>query len=368
MTFLLTEEQADFQALLTQFAARDASLEQTRVAMTTDTGYDQATWKRLSGELELARLGLPEEYGGHGARLAEVLTALEILGARLYGGPLLSTFLAAQAISLAGGPLAGEVLPAICGGDRLASLAALGADGLPEADGVLGVRGDRSWELTGRRAHVLNGDAADWLVVAASTVEGPGLFLVETDRPQVRRAVVSTIDPTRRVATVDLAQAPARALCVGPVAATALVRLAEIGAVAVAAEQVGGARACLETTLEYVRARHQFGRPVGSFQAVQFRCADMFAKVEDGGTAVRYASSVFDQGDVPAFSEAASIAKAFCSEAFASVSGDALQLHGGIGFTAEHDVHLYLRRARVDAALFGDAHAHRDRLAALLDL
>lgn len=369
MSFLLTDEQTDLQALLTQFATRHASVAQTRAAMAAADGYDPATWTRLCGELELTRLGVPEEHGGYGAGPAEALLALEILGAQLYGGPYLATFLAAQAIVLAADPgTAAELLAPIADGDRLATLAALGADGTPVADGVLGVRASDRWELTGRRAHVLNGDVADWLVVTATCEEGPGIFLVETDHSRVGRAVLPTLDPTRRVARVDLDHAPARLLCVGPAAATALARLAEIGALAVAAEQVGGARACLDMTVEYVRTRHQFGRPIGSFQAVQFTCADMFAKVEDAGTAVRYAVSVLAQGDDRAFAEAASIAKAFCSDAFVSVSGDALQLHGGIGFTAEHDVHLFLRRARADAALFGDAHAHRERLAALLEL
>lgn len=367
MTFLLTDEQADLETLLRQFVTERANLAGTRTAMTSDPGHDEDTWRRLTGELGLAALGVPE--GPQAPVLwPELLQVQEWLGSQLYGGPYLaSAVLATQALLLSDDAKARRHLPALASGGRIGALAVADEDGRWRADGVTATADGDAWRLDGVRSFVVSGDVAHLLIVAGTTPHGPALFLVTDLDDGVERSTLSALDPTRRLARLELTAARAELLAEGERATHALRRLEDIGAIALAAEQIGAARACLEMTVQHVTTRTQFGRPIGSFQAVQFACADMFGLVVDGTTLVRNAAQALARPDADT-REAASLAKAFCSDAFVHVARQTIQLHGGIGFTAEHDAHLYLRRARTSAALFGDADEHRERLAVLLDL
>ena len=204
------------------------------------------------------------------------------------------------------------------------------------------------------------------MVVAGRTEAGVALFLVDGDAPGLSRALLPTVDQTRKQARMEFSATPGRLLGEDGGGASVLDRVLDLAATALAAEQVGGARTCLEMTVEHVRRRVQFGRPIGSFQAVQHRCADMLLEVESARSASAWATQaaahrrvLADPADLP---RAASTAKVACSEAYAFVAGETIHLHGGLGFTWDHDAHLYFRRARSSRQLFGDPRFHRERL------
>jgi len=321
-------------------------------------GIDRRSWHVLSEQVGLAGLGLPEQAGGLGG-LLEVAAVAEELGRALLPVPFLSSVvLSGQVLAAAG---ASAALERVAAGE-VAALAALSPDAVwdPGAVAVTTDPAGAGWTVSGVPAPVLDGAAASLLVVAAATADGPDLFLVEAAAADVVR--LPTLDLSRGQALVTLRDAPAERLTVGGSADAALRPALDVAAVALAAEQLGGASACLDLTVAYVKQRSQFGRPVGSFQAVKHTCADLLVLVETARSAVVRAVSAED-GDLP---EAASVAQAWCSDAFRTVSAETVQLHGGIGFTWEHDAHLYFRRARADAVLLGSAAYHRERIAAVL--
>jgi hypothetical protein len=211
---------------------------------------------------------------------------------------------------------------------------------------------------------VLDGAGAAVFVVAATTPEGVDLFLVDAGQPGVHTVAMDTLDLSRSAAVVSFGDAPATRLTTGGTAGTVVLPALDFAAVALAAEQLGGAHACLDRAVGYVTERWQFGRPIGSFQAVKHACADLLVLVETSRSAV--VRAVEAEGNADALAEAASVAQAWCSEAYRTVTAESLHLHGGIGFTWEHDAHLYFRRARADAVLLGGAAHHRERLAQLL--
>ena len=321
-------------------------------------GIDQRAWDVLARQVGLAGLGLPEDAGGLGG-LAEVAAVAEELGRALLPVPFLSsTVLCGQVLAAAG---ASAALARVAEGE-VATLVALTRDAVwdPADLAVTAAPAGDGWTVDGTPAPVLEGAAAALLVVAATTAEGPDLFLVDAAAADVVR--VPTLDLSRAQARVTLTDAPAVRLTVRG-SADAVVRPAlDVAAVALAAEQLGGASACLELTVAYVKERTQFGRPVGSFQAVKHTCADLLVLVETARSAVVRAVAA-EHGDL---NEAASVAQAWCSDAFRTVSAETVQLHGGIGFTWEHDAHLYFRRARADAVLLGSADYHRERIATVL--
>ena len=256
-----------------------------------------------------------------------------------------------------------EYLPAIAAGDRIASLAvAEGSEAWVRDGGSVTATpdGDR-WAVTGSKTRVVHGNAADLFVVFASTPDGPGWFVVDASAAGVERATLTGLDHTRRFARVVFSLAPARRLTTAdPVAA--LDRVADLAAVAVAAEQVGGLERALEMTADYAKIRVQFGRAIGSYQAVKHGLADMYCSWELALSVVRYAAWAAEEAadELPL---AAALAQVYVGPAFFDVAMSAIQYHGGIGFTWEHDAHLYYKRAKSDQLLFGSASRQRSLLA-----
>ncbi|MEU5260346.1 acyl-CoA dehydrogenase family protein [Amycolatopsis sp. NPDC021455] len=323
------------RALLTRRSGPEA----VRAAMESPLGYDDKLWSTLCEQIGVAALAIPEQYGGAGAGLAEVCVVLAELGRTLTPAPMLgSAVLCGEALLRTGnGDACERLLPGIAAGTTLAALAWSDVDG--QATLTASAAG-----LDGRACYVLDGDIADVLLAVARTPDGPGLYEVPVEG--VRRERVTSLDPTRRLAVVDFASTPARRLDVGGFTEP-LRQLQATAVVAVAAEQVGAAARALELTVEYTKQRRQFGRPIGSFQALKHRMADVHVHVEAARSAL-YAALV--DGDP----EAVSAAKLVCGEAFAHAAAEMIQLHGGIAITWEHDAHLYFKRAHGSALLFTD--------------
>jgi alkylation response protein AidB-like acyl-CoA dehydrogenase len=324
-------------------------------------GYDEQAWRLLGTEMGLAGLGLAEDLGGAGGGLAELTVVAEELGRSLLPVPFFSSTVLAGQI-LARCPDAGpDVLARLGAGDELAAFAGLDPDGRWRPD-RLPVRAQADGRLNGRADFVLDGAAAAHLVVAAETASGCDLFLVGGQA--LERQPLETLDPTRAQARVSFDGAVGTPLTTGGAGAAAVTAGLDVALVVLAAEQVGGAAACLDLAVDYAKIRHQFGRPIGSFQAIKHRLADLLLLVEMGRSAVDRALPA--EADPARLAEAAAVAKIWCSDAYTTVATENVQLHGGIGFTWEHDAHLYFRRARADEQLLGHATVHRERLAALL--
>ena len=323
-------------------------------------GHDAALWDVLGVQVGLAGLGLPEEAGGIGG-LAELAAVCEELGRALLPVPLLSsTVLAGQVLARTGASGA-PALERVAAGE-VAALAVADPDGA--WDPALVELTASGGTVDGVAPFVLDGAAAVLLVVAARTPDGVDLFLVDTAAAGVDAVAVETLDLSRSSAVVTLTDAPATPLTTGGTADAVVRPALDVAGVALAAEQLGGAEACLAMTVDYVKDRRQFGRPIGSFQAVKHVCADLLVLVETCRSAV--VRAVEAEGSDEALAEAAAVAQAWCSDAYRAVTAETVQLHGGIGFTWEHDAHLYFRRARADAALLGSAAQHRERLAQVL--
>jgi alkylation response protein AidB-like acyl-CoA dehydrogenase len=269
-----------------------------------------------------------------------------------------SAVLAAQALLLSGDPQACQrLLPGIADGSRIAALVWTGLDGQWDEGGVACKATDTGC-LTGEAHYVLDGDLADTLLVVARTVDGIGLYEVDGLAPGLTRTAVTTMDPTRRLAAVGLRGVTGQRLGTD----CPLDQIRDMACVALSAEQVGTATRALELTVAYTKTRVQFGQPIGAFQALQHRMADLHVLVESARSASYAASSALATG-APASSVLAAVAKVYCSEALEKVAAEMIQMHGGIGITWEHDAHLYFKRAHGSAQLFGAPHTHISRLA-----
>jgi alkylation response protein AidB-like acyl-CoA dehydrogenase len=313
-------------------------------------GEDDKLWARLAGEVGVHGLAIPEQYGGSGYTFAELAVVLEETGRTLSCASLLPTVvLAATTLVHSGNEQARErYLPSIADGTLTATVA--GFDGVSTVHAEHGVGG---WVLHGAVDFVLDGQHAALLLVRA----GDRIFIVDHWRSTPRRV----LDATRPQALLEFSGTPATPLCGAEITGTVL----DTGRAALSAEQVGGVAHILDDTVSYVRQRHQFDRPIGSFQAVKHRLADLLVELEAARSAAAYATACV----VTAAEDlriAASAAATVCSGAFQRAAAEYVQLHGGIGFTWEHPAHRYVRRARASEVLFGDQQYHRARLAALI--
>ena len=374
--FHFTDEQDQFRDMLRRFLADTSPTTEVRRLMQTDAGYDAAVWRRLAGELGLTGLTIDEKYGGAGFGLVEVCIAMEEMGRALLCAPFLaSSVLAANAIQLiAGEEDAGRLLPSIASGELIATLAITEADGRPGVDAIAlaAQRTDAGFVLNGNKHFVLDGCSADVLLVAARSPdttgsEGLSLFEVAPDAAGVTRRSLTTLDPTRKQASIEFKDVDARLLGQVDAAGAGLVRTLDLAAIALANEMVGGATRLLEDTLEYTKIRMQFGRSIASFQAIKHRCAEMLLQVELAKSAAYYAAEAAEAADAmnAGGEEAtylASLAKAGASEAYLQTAIEAIQLHGGIGFTFDQDTHLWFKRAKSSEVMFGDPAWHRERM------
>jgi len=322
---------------------------------------------------------VPEDYGGLGLGLRETALLMEEMGAACFCSPFFATVaLGASALVLGGShEQKEEYLPGIAGGELTVTLALTEKSGRIDAEGIAAeykTDGD-FYVLNGAKRFVVDGASAGLLLIAArkpgSVGEaGVSLFAVPGDAKGVARIAAPTLDQTRRQGDVTLAdvRVPKATLLGEEGNGWALIsQVLDRGITALAAEQAGGARRVLQLTVDYIQERVQFGRAIGSFQAIKHRCADMMVKVESALAAANNAADAADAGD-PAFPMYAAMAKAYCSDAFFFCAGDSIQLHGGVGFTWEYDPHLFFKRARASAAMLGTADYHRERIALGLGL
>ncbi len=328
-----------------------------------DPGYDAQAWRLLGTEMGLAGLGIAEDLGGAGGGLAELAAVAEELGRALLPVPFFSSTVLAGQILARCPDTGSDVLARLSAGGELAAFAGTDPDGCWRPDRLPAEAGPGG-RLHGQADFVLDGAAAAHLVVAARTADGCDLFLVAPDAEGVQRQVLPTLDPTRAQARVTLDGAPSAPLTTGGTGAAAVTAGLDVALVVLAAEQVGGAAACLDLAVEYAKLRHQFSRAIGSFQAIKHKLADLLLLVEMGRSAVDRAMAA--EYDPARLAEAAAVARIWCSDAYTTVATENVQIHGGIGFTWEHDAHLYFRRARADEQLLGNATFHRARLATLL--
>jgi alkylation response protein AidB-like acyl-CoA dehydrogenase len=372
ITFRFTDEQQQLRAMVRDLASNRGSSDRVRQVMLEDGGFDAATWKELA-ELGLVGLTIPEEQGGAGASFLELSIVLEELGRRLVPVPLLSSaVLGATVLQAAGSAeqLAAH-LPAVASGETRLALAHLDRDGRLTADpGVRARRDDEGWVLEGEAGYVIDGAQADLLVTAATTEEGIELFLLPGDAAGVTRDEVAVLDLTRPMASVVLGEVRVdeAARLGGGDAVAALHGGLTAATVALACEQVGGAQQLLEMTTAYARDRIQFGRAIGSFQAVKHKLAEGLVELEAARSAAMHAARVLAAGDVEELRIAVPLAASLCAEVYESIAADSIQLHGGIGFTWEHDAHLYFKRAKASKLLLGAPSFHRRLLADVLGL
>ncbi len=377
----MTEEQdlATLRASARSFLADHSSSLQVRAAMEDERGWDPGVWRRIGSELGWPAVIVPEEYGGLGLGYRELTVLMEEMGAALLCAPFFSSVCLAANVLIAGG--SGEqkeqYLPAIAGGEIVATLAHTEANGRWDSAGITTVarREGGDYVLDGTKTFVVDGHAADLLIVAARREgsrgpDGVSLFVVGADSAGLDRRLLPTMDQTRKLAEVELrgVRLPATALMGREGGAwPALERTLALATIALAAEQVGGAQRCLDAAVEYAKQRVQFGRPIGSFQAIKHKCADMLLLVESARSAAYWAGAVaaVDGEDLAL---AASLAKAYCSEAYFRCAADSLQIHGGVGFTWEYDVHLYFKRAQSSEMLLGGPSYHRELVAQRIGL
>jgi alkylation response protein AidB-like acyl-CoA dehydrogenase len=377
--YAYTEEQAELRKAVRKFSADNFDEQTVRRLMESDPTFDPKVWARLGAELGVLGLSVPEADGGVGGSLVDQAVAVEELGAMLACGPLFGTvYLAIPAlVAASAGPVRDALLSELVEGRRTAAFAVVDTAGsfdpaavtvTAASDVAAGAAPAASGDghvLTGSVSRVVDGGAADDLLVAATGPDGVGLYAVDATAAGVDRTSLATVDLTRPMATVAFSNAPAR-LIAGPDEAKRVISHAlRVGSALLAVEQVGAAQHMLDLAVDYAKTRWQFGRPIGSFQAVKHRLADMLVDLEHArSTAYHAVWALADGSDDPAL--AASIAQATCSAALSKIATDAIQVHGGIGFTWEHQAHLYFKRATTDAALLGTAEQHRSRVAELV--
>jgi len=365
MTFAFTDDQNELRSTAARFLEEKSSSEKVRELMETDNGFEEATWKQIA-DLGWLGMAIPEEYGGVGFGPVETMVLLEEMGKKLFCAPFFSSIiLGANAILAAGTEdQKKELLPGISEGTTRAALAFVEPNGKWELEGIEleATESGGNWTLTGSKSYVVDGHTANLLIVAAKTGNDVSLFTVDPDAEGVTRTALQTLDMTRKQAKIDFANAPAKLLGEKGKGAEALTRTLDQAAALLSAEMVGGAQACLDASTTYAKERYQFGRPIGSFQAIKHKCANMLMEVEMSRSAAYYAGWAAAE-DPEELSLAASLAKAYCSDAFFHAAAENIQIHGGIGFTWEHDAHLFFRRAKSSEIYLGDATYHRELVA-----
>ena len=366
MDMVFSPEQSEFRIAIRKFLEAKSPESEVRRLMDTTDGYDLAVWAQMSQQLGLQALTIPVDYGGAGYGFAELLIVLEEMGRALLCAPYLSTaVLATQTLLLAGDAEAAQrYLPDIAAGETLATLAVTERDGKWEPDSIRtsAQPRDQRWVLDGEKHFVLDGFIAGLLLVAARTAAGISIFAVDGAAAGLTRTPMTTMDQTRKQSTLTFDAVPAQLIGTDGEGWPLVTRVLDVAAAALAAEQVGGAQKCLELCVEYAKTRTQFGRPIGSFQAIKHKCADIFVDVEAARSAAYHAcwTAAQEPAELPV---AAHIAKSYCSDAYNHAAAESLHIHGGIGFTWEHVAHLYFKRAKSSEVLFGAPWQHRELLA-----
>ena len=356
MDFRYSTEQDDLRASLSGFLRDAAPLAMVRQA----AGHDPQLWQRLCTELDAPGLHVPLEYGGAGGTLVESAIVFSELGRLLTPVPLAANTFAVEAVYRIGDDeQRRRLLKGMLCGEQVGAFAVAGPDDTdPAAARVRAGRKDGT-VLTGVCGPILHGPVADLFIVPAVADGAMTLHVVAADAPGVTVVPLPSFDVTRPVARLELAQAPAEALSAG--SPDDVERVLDVARVLLAAEMLGGAEACLTMAVEYARTRRQFDRPIGSFQAVKHTCAEMMIEIDATRAAVMYAA--MSAANAAELRIAGPLVKAQAADTYALCAGSAIQVHGGIAFTWEHDLHLYFRRAKTTQALFGGSTHHRRLLA-----
>lgn len=338
-----------------------------RRTMATESGHDADLWRAMA-EMGIAGLIVPEEFGGIGAGAAEVGAVMEEAGAALLAGPFLSSALLATSLlaQSTSADAKARLLPAMASGDRIAAVALTGDAGDWTVDGVgtTATRDGGVVRLDGVASYVMSANVADTLLVIARTDAGIGCFEIEPGAAGVSITPLDTWDKTLRLSRISFASAIAKPIA--GIDTAAFERTIDLAWVALAGEQAGAARRIFDITVDYLKTRVQFGRPIGGFQAIKHIATDLLVEVESATSAARAAAHALAT-DAPDRAALISLAAFACADAFSEVAATAIQMHGGIAFTWEHPAHLYLRRARADAQLFGASDGHRERYLTALE-
>ena len=366
MNFAFSEEQEELRNIVRQFLEAKSPESAVREQMDTERGFDPEVWSQMAEQLGLQSLIVPEEFGGQGYGYVELIVVLEEMGRALLCAPFFSTVVLATNTLLVADDAAANaaILPGIASGETIATLAITEPNGKWDESGIEATATNEggTWKLNGTKSYVIDGATADVIIVAARTAAGVSLFSVAGDAAGLTRTSLSTMDQTRKQAKLELAGVEGTLIGTDGAGWDILSTVLDLAAVGLAAEQVGGAQWCLETAVQYAKDRVQFGRPIGSFQAIKHKCADMLLEVESAKSAAYYAGWCASEmnDELPSV---ASLAKAYCSEAYFHAAAENIQIHGGIGFTWEHPAHLYFKRAKSSELLFGDPTYHRELLA-----
>jgi alkylation response protein AidB-like acyl-CoA dehydrogenase len=379
MEFKFTEEQEMIRDTAGAFLAEVSSSEAVRAAMNTELGYSPELWRRICDEMFWQALHVPEEYGGMGLGYVELVAMLEQMGSHLLCSPFYSTVcLGVNALLVAGSEeQKARYLPAIVAG-ATATLAYTGSSGRWDASSIelTCELVDDNYVLNGSCRYVPDGHTAQILVVAARRLgtigaEGVSLFVLRADTAGISRQWLPTMDQTRKQAQIsfdDVSLESSSLMGESEQGWSPLAQIIDLATVAIAAEQVGGSQRVLDTTVDFLSERVQFGRVIASYQAIKHKAADMMVKVETARSAIYYAACIADESlrdsalgaELP---EAASVAKAWCSDAYFHNAGTGIQLHGGVGFTEEYDIQLYFKRAKSTETFLGNGAWHRERIA-----
>ena len=371
MNFGFSEEQEELRKMVKRFLDEKSPEVEVRRLMATSEGYDPAVWQQMAGELALQGLGIPEEYGGQGFGPVELYVVFEEMGAALFCSPYFSTVaLAANAVLRVGTDEDKmNYLPGIASGETIATLALTDDAGAWDltTTSTTAQASSGGFVVNGVRNYVTDGSLASIIFVPAITAKGLSMFAVKGEGEGVTREQLLTMDQTRKQSRIVFTNAPASLVGVEGAALGGLETTLQVAITALAAEQVGGAQRVLDNAVDYAKTRVQFGRPIGSFQAIKHKCADMLLDVESAKSAAYYAAWAAQElnDELPI---AASLAKSFCSEAYFHCAAENIQIHGGIGFTWEHHAHLYFKRAKSSELLFGDPAYHRELLAQRLGI
>jgi alkylation response protein AidB-like acyl-CoA dehydrogenase len=368
VNFDFDEDQEELRDTVRRFLERSSPEADVRRLMATDLGYDAAVWAQMAGQLGLHGLAIPEAYGGAGFSFVELGIVLEEMGRVLLCAPFFASAVMAAQLLLATGDeqACQDYLPGIASGETIATVALTESDGQWQESSVTmrAVQAGGIWRLSGTKTYVPDGASSELILAVARTDAGLGVFAVEGDADGLSRQSLPTMDQTRKQARLDFGSVPARLIGDVNDAWPAVSRMLEVAAVGLAAEQAGGAQRALEMAVEYAKLREQFGRPIGSFQAIKHKCASMLVAVESMKSAAYYGLWAVVSGDSE-LPVVASIAKLCCSDGYSLVAGENIQIHGGIGFTWEHPAQLYFKRARSSRVLLGGPDYHREMIARL---
>jgi alkylation response protein AidB-like acyl-CoA dehydrogenase len=371
MDFALNDEQATLQEVLRDFFDKKSPESAVREQMPDPAGYDQALWRQMAEQLGLQSLAIPEEYGGGGFSFVELGIALEEMGRALVVSPFFASCVMATQLLLALDDVDAnkEYLPGLASGELIGTVAIAEDSGSWQPKDVTAVASEspQGWTISGHKSYVLDGAVAGLLLVVARAGDRVAVFAVDGAAAGLTRVPLETMDQTRKQARIEFDGTPARLVGSLDGGLKGIETMLDHSVIALSAEALGGTARALDMAVEYAKVREQFGRPIGSFQAIKHKCASMLVELESSRSAVYYALWAVSAND-PEVPKLASLAKAFCSDAYFYVCGENVQIHGGIGFTWEHPAHLYLKRAKNTQLFMGSPDFHRQRLADLIGI